>query len=407
MRRRRAPVFLASGVALLVAGAAAGPKVALPEEPLLRAPGYRAQPVYADSGQQYDDARWLGGGDVPGGATAWAEMARWALVDIRSQTSPNGAVAAGPGRSWQYFWPRDGSFAAVALARSDHRAEASRVLDRLSGLEFDDAVGFQARYGLDGSPRRDRPRQSDGCGWVLWAVAEVRAEAPAAVPPSADRLRDRCVATLTRLVAQGHRLPPASPDYWEVAVDRTTLGTVAPMVAGLLAASRDYSLTGDARAARRTREVGDALAAVVVRGFGPRFERFGDTGGLDAAVLLLLPPFLPAGELPADSGAALDSAVHRYAREALQPAGGLAPGVDWVKHDGSSWTPETALLALTAAATGHRERAGDLLDWLDAHRTSYGSLPEKVTRTGRPAGPAPLIWTASLVVLTLSELERH
>ena len=48
----------------------------------------------------------------------------------------------------------------------------------------------------------------------------------------------------------------------------------------------------------------------------------------------------------------------------------------------------------------------DVLAWLDAHRTVHGSLPEKVTRTGRPAGPAPLTWTSALVLLTLTELDR-
>lgn len=45
------------------------------------------------------------------------------------------------------------------------------------------------------------------------------------------------------------------------------------------------------------------------------------------------------------------------------------------------------------------------LDWVDDSRTPWGSLPEKVNRSGRPAGPAPLLWTAALVLLTLDELE--
>jgi GH15 family glucan-1,4-alpha-glucosidase len=89
-----------------------------------------------------------------------------------------------------------------------------------------------------------------------------------------------------------------------------------------------------------------------------------------------------------------------------QPAGGLSPGVGWRK-DGISWTPETALFALAAAASGETELALGWVSWLDSHRTVLGSLPEKVTARGNPAAVAPLAWTAALVVLTLDELEDH
>ena len=88
-----------------------------------------------------------------------------------------------------------------------------------------------------------------------------------------------------------------------------------------------------------------------------------------------------------------------------RPAGGLAPGAAW-KHDGISWTPETALFAAAWAATGHGPRAELLLRWLGDHRTEVGSFPEKVLHDGRPAAVAPLAWTASLVVIACHELVR-
>jgi len=138
---------------------------------------------------------------------------------------------------------------------------------------------------------------------------------------------------------------------------------------------------------------------------GPAYQRFGDTGGLDASLVVLLPPFTPEGDLPAGMVREVERAVAHYQREASQPAGGVSPGVEWLKPGGASWTPQTALLGLSDAATGRGGAAGERLDWLDAHRTEYGSLPEKVTRTGRPAGPAPLVWTSSIVLLTLAELD--
>jgi GH15 family glucan-1,4-alpha-glucosidase len=267
-------------------------------------------------------------------------------------------------------------------------------------------VGFQARYRLDGSPLTDRPPQSDGCGWVLWAIAEVRAESPAGVPSTSAELRDRCVRTLTSLVDAGTRLPAPSPDYWELPVDRTSLGTVAPMVAGLAAAADDYRATGQTMQADSAELVAARLTQVVVRTFGPDYERFGTRGGVDAAVAMLLPPFQRSPGTP-QADDAVRRAWQHYQRQALQPAGGLAPGAEWPRGDGASWTPETALVALSAAAMQRDATAHRWLDWLDAHRTASGSLPEKVTRTGRAAGPAPLVWTAALTLLTLDELDRH
>ena len=402
-RRLAGPVALA--VTVLVAGAAAGPKAMPPEEQLITAPGYRAAPGYAENGQENADARWVAAGTVPGTGTDWEDMARWALVDVKAHLQPNGTVSAGPGGPWGYFWPRDGSFAAVALSRTGHAADAASVLDRLARLDFDPDIGFQARYALDGTPLTDRPRQSDGCGWVLWALAEVRRDGAAGVPRSAAELRNRCVRTLTRLVAGGDRLPPPSPDYWEVPVTRTSLGTVAPMLAGLAAAGRDYAATGDLAASASAHATVERLAATVAEQMGPGYERFGDTGGLDAAVVMLLPPFSATADLPAPMVRSVRAASMTYQREAAEPAGGVAPGVRWVKKGRASWTPQTALLAFTDAAGGRDGAAGKRLDWLDAHRTAYGSLPEKVTRSGAPAGPAPLVWTASLVLLALSELD--
>ena len=69
----------------------------------------------------------------------------------------------------------------------------------------------------------------------------------------------------------------------------------------------------------------------------------------------------------------------------MRSSGGLAPGAEW-KQDGTSWTPETALVAYTAAASGRDKTAERWLTWLDENRTPWGSLPEKVSRSGSPAG---------------------
>lgn len=397
MRRAVRVVLTALCCALLVAcGSRPSDEKVWAEPQLATPPQYRIGDGDPRGASLVRAAReWVELGTVPGAGTPWESMSRWALMDLHQAMSgldAGRAPAAGAALQWDYFWPRDGAFIALALDRTGHSGEAGAIVDFIAGLPFDARLGFDARYLLTGERVLDAPRgpQSDGCGWVLWALGSL---SPSALPASADELRSRCLTHLLTLTWSGWRLPPPSPDYWELAVSDTSLGTVAPMVAGLRAtADRGPSAERWAagQAARR-------LTETVFSTMGPSLERFGNRGGLDAAVAMLMPPFGP-------DDARTTKRWMAYQREAMRTSGGLAPGVEW-KQDGTSWTPETALVAYTAAAVGRDETAEHWLDWLDEHRTPWGSLPEKVNRSGQPAGPAPLLWTAALVLLTLDELE--
>ena len=401
MRRvARAAGAVIAAAALLGTGALAFGPAELAVDPVLITPStWQADPqTRAGAAATAATEEWLDSGRVPGRGTRWEGMGEVALADLRELVRPNGAVLAGAADRWEYVWPRDSAFVAVALAETGHPEEAARVLGFLDTLALDPEHGFEARYHLDGAgPPDDRERQLDGCGWVLWSLERVHR---AGSPEVADRfagMQDRCTAHLLAVTEGGHRVPPASPDYWEVSEWRTTLGTAAPVLAGLAHSAELYAVRGLAGRATVTRAAAQSLERIVHREFGPEYERYGGSGGLDAAVAMLLPPF--TGERHAAV-----AAWQRYQLDALRQAGGLAPGTSW-KQDGISWTPETALVAYTAAASGRRGTAAYWLDWLDEHRTPWGSLPEKVTASGRPAGPGPLAWTAALVVLTLSSLD--
>lgn len=351
------------------------------------------------------DRAWLAAGTVPGASTRHAEMVTGALLDLHALTSPDGALVAAPYRKWAYVWPRDASFGAAALAVTGHTDDALAVLRHLQGLQGADGT-FQARYLPDGSGRVPDARapQSDGAGWVLWATGQLlaalpddgaRAQAVAELTP----LVDRSSAFIRRQTATSTGLPPASSDYWEVRPRRLTLGTAAPLLAGLESAADIYAAVGRQADAEVTAAAADRLRAAIRHGFGRTgYPRELGRRLPDAATAFLLPPFQP--EALVGAVGAWRGSVALMSR----PAGGVAPGAGW-RDDGISWTPQTSLYAYVAASIGDRESAEQWLDWLDRHRTPSGALPEKVLADGAPAAVAPLAWTCALVVLAVHALD--
>ncbi|MDU0347323.1 glycoside hydrolase family 15, partial [Actinomyces sp. MRS3W] len=304
----------------------------------------------------------------------------------------------GPVGIWRYVWPRDASFAAAAYAAIGLHRQAFGVLAHLATLQRPDG-GFEARYTEAGVVPDDRPAQSDGAGWFLWAAGRLLADGlgVAQLSGQVGAALARAASYLLTLTDTPSHLPPASPDYWEVAERTVTLGTAAPILLGLEAASAlataglDMGVTGERLDARVA-----TLRAALERGFAPGWGRHLRDNDVDAAIAFVAPPFTRA---LAGVETVRDGAVARMAR----PAGGVAPGESW-RDDGISWTPETALLAWSAAGLGRNEEALELLEWLESHRTRAGALPEKVRDDGLPAGPAPLAWTCALVLLTVVEL---
>ena len=358
-----------------------------PGEPTRWVAGTRA----TDATQALAQLAWLRQGDLPGAGGRYDDLSRTALLDLRTLTVDGAAVAAWSPH-WRYVWPRDASFVAAAYARTGHLDDARAILAFLQRVQGDDG-SFHARYRPDASgPPDGRGAQEDGPGWVLWALAEVAAVEPGAIGAFGPLL-DRSAARLVERAG----LPPASSDYWEMRERTLTLGIAAPTLAGLDAAAYLYGVLGDRENERVARAAADRTAKAVEAAFGPRYPRRLGGRQMDAAVTFLLPPYQRRTVQGAREAAARAVPLLR------RPAGGLAPGEAW-KDDGVSWTPETALFALAAAATGDDPTARYWLDWLAAHRTASGALPEKVRYDGSPAAVAPLAWTAALVVLTLTEL---
>lgn len=339
-------------------------------------------------------------------APANDDLVRGALADLDALTLPNGATLAGWDGPWRYVWPRDASFVAAARCSIGQYDEALQILGFLDRAR--PATGrWEARYTETGvTVDDDREPQLDGSGWVLWATWFC--DAGANYWEMARESAEQIVAELGR-----NGLPAPSSDYWERPEHEVTLGSVAPLLTGLRCAVLIANQLKHPDDAARWNTALDKLAKATDRVFGPDYPRtpsraagflepgldpVGLEGGADAIVTILGPPFAP-------DRAAVSTAIDRALAVLTQPNGGVTPGEDW-RADGVSWTPQTALFALSAAARGDRATAERLLAWLDDHRTSSGSLPEKVNREVEPAGEAPLSWTAALVVLAGTALQH-
>jgi hypothetical protein len=394
-------------------------------------------------------AEGIPGQQVPTATTAaipaaFPDLVRQALADLDALTLPTGAALAGWNGLWRFVWPRDASFVVAARCSVGQYAEADRVLGFLNRIH--PASGrWAARYLADSGavPQDGRGAQLDGSGWILWATwfcAASRPDVGAALVglrtywPMLRESGDQIVAELG-----SDGLPAPSPDYWERDESQVTLGTIAPLLAGLRAGLAVAALLGRSSEVSQWRTALTRLSAATDRVFGPNYPRtparavsilgdlgsnaqprgdrttalgggsgttrgdgtattgagdgtIGIGGGADAIVTVLGPPFAPPRP---EVTAAIE-----HSRDVLtQPNGGVTPGEDW-RTDGVAWTPETALFGLSAAARGDRTTAESVLNWLDANRTKTGALPEKVNRDNRPAGEAPLAWTSALVILT-------
>ncbi|MGW8885963.1 hypothetical protein [Streptomyces sp. NPDC055749] len=355
--------------------------------------------------EQIKESRaWLDKGKVPGKKGTERDVATRALLSMRALVQPNGASAAAWYSIWKYSWPRDSSFVAATFAHTGHADEAYRILTYNASTQRPDGT-WEARTKLDGSgPPDKRAWQLDGNGWVPWsawqwyqtAPRKTRDEDAAKLYPMVEKAADYAAASLT---AEG--LPPAAPDYWELGTDTANIGTAAPLLSGLNAASDIARRLGHDDDAARWSQAAQKLSAAIGKHFAPLgYQRTVDgLHGRDSAAAFMAPPFNIA---PADLPSALDSTYAAL----LRPNGGVVPGND-PKHNwgASTWTPSTSFFALAWAGLGEDDKARSVLDWVFSKRNVLGELPEMVNGAGDPSSVVPLGWTDSIVIMTLLQLD--
>src|SRR5690625_2803779 len=107
----------------------------------------------------------------------------------------------------------------------------------------------------------------------MWALGQILTQVPdeaqrEQILTDLDTLVDRSGGQLLEQVDTADGLPPPSADYWEHRESQLTLGTAAPVLAGLHGVAGIWAETSDPRAAE-AQEAAGVLHAAIEAEFGP------------------------------------------------------------------------------------------------------------------------------------------
>nr|PZN42445.1 MAG: hypothetical protein DIU70_05130 [Bacillota bacterium] len=341
---------------------------------------------------------------------------------IRAGQADTGAYIASPNfRTYHYCWLRDGSFIAYAMdrvgehdsARAFHRwvdrtlRSVAHKVDRLeakarAGEPIELSEWLHTRYTLDGREGTEdwSHFQLDGYGTWLWALCEhVRLTGE-------TRLLEEFRPTVD-LVVRYLSLCWDRPNYdcWEEHGDQVHPSTLACLYGGLraIAAYRpDLDLEALCKAIRQY-----VLTHFVHRG---RLTKFADGRSVDANLLWVAVPF----GLLAPDDPVMQATVAELERRCV--TGGVHRYPEDTYYGGGEWLLLTAWLGWYYVRVGRRDRAWDLLRWVEDQADPEGNMPEQVCeRVNDPTmvqpwverwGPVanPLLWSHAMYLVLLEEL---
>jgi GH15 family glucan-1,4-alpha-glucosidase len=353
-------------------------------------------------------------------------LAHHSVAVIRAGQAPSGGYVASPNFPvYRYSWFRDGAFIADAMSRAgqidsaeaffgwcagvlvDRRERIELLLERHRARMAIPASDFlHTRYTLDGRESHDAWEnfQLDGYGAWLWALDAHRRRHGRSV----DRFADGAALSAAYIAVLWDH---PSYDWWEEHADHRHTSTLGALHAGLRAAAAWPGLGSAVTepAAQAVAAIEAAVRADAERlGYLPKWLG-GDA--VDASLLALATPFQlldPADALMRATVARIeaelvhDGGVHRYVRDTY--------------YGGGEWLLLAALLGWHRLRAGNRAGALLELEWIAAHATADGDLPEQVDdHLLAPAseqawldrwGPVatPLLWSHAMYLTLALEL---
>lgn len=352
---------------------------------------------------------------------------------ILDHQAPSGAFVASPNfPTYAYSWLRDGAFIAHAMDRvgehasaaaffrwvartlSRHAGKVARIEAKLgAGLAPDAGDYLHTRYTLAGEEVEGDwgNFQLDGYGTWLWALGEhLRRAGDGTLLAEATPAVDLTVRYLSAL----WHVP--NYDCWEEHPAYLHPYTLAAIYAGLRAAA-GLPVAGAARAAA---VAGEARRFLLAHGVHEgRLVKSLDATTLrpalaevDASLMGAIVPYgllAPGDPIAQATLAAIERDLHR-------PGGGVYRYLADTYYGGGEWVLLAAWLGWAYVQAGERERAIDLLRWVEAQAGTDGCLPEQVP--GHALAPAyvavwegrwgpvarPLLWSHAMYLILCQAL---
>jgi len=368
---------------------------------------------------QHKDASLL---KLPGKVTAVYDRS---LLILCLLSSENGAMIASSdsdiervgGDTYDYVWPRDAAWCAIALDQCGYHEITHRLFDFLFSVTTEKGYFLHKYYptGLFGSTWHPVPFiQIDQSGIVLHAFAnfyrttgniEFVVRHWSHVLKIANFLvgwRDRAT-----------RLPHPSWDVWEER-EATTTYSASAVYGGLNAAAYLAGTIGlDHHQSKFEHAALEVKEAILQRLYEPKLGRFLRSinprdDALDASLLAMsefqvLPPDDPrvvATVKAIEQQLWVSSSVGGIARYSGDGYLRVSSGVV-----GNPWVLTTLYLATYYAETGNLGRAQELLEWSADKASSSNLLSEQVNPFDRsPVGVMPLGWSHAAYVLAVNAI---
>jgi len=368
---------------------------------------------------------------------------------IKANQDRSGAYVACPNfPTYLYCWLRDGSFIAHAMDRAGEHAsaraffhwvhmtittyasKADQIECALSQNQPLSKIDFlHTRYTVAGKEvTTDRTWgnfQPDGYGTWLWALAEhITMQEDLSI---LDEVWDSVAITIRYLCAVWH-LP--TYDCWEEHPEYIHPYSLGAIYAGLRAAER-LAITAGKRVGLETvsqtaAKIQDYLrekgihSGRLVKSFPPNIADeipFNPvTNGVDASLIALSTPY----QVFQPDSPIFQATLTLIEQDLRYPHGGVYRYRADTYYGGGEWLLLTAWLGWHAALAGDKDKAAEILEWVEAQADSQGYFPEQISthalvphylpvwqaRWGNVA--RPLLWShAMYLILYITLKENH
>ena len=336
---------------------------------------------------------------------------------IKANQSDSGAYMASPNfRVYKYSWFRDGAFIAEAMSANDETESAllfhqwatriiiereekiaSLIRRNRQGEEIAAEEHLHCRFTLYGDESEEvwTNLQLDGFGTWLWALGIFR-ERGNALPPATYRAVENLIGYL------GAFWKLDTYDWWEESFGHQHVANLGSIAAGLHSCSTWQELSAESRseAARNSEQIVDLIHSNGL--ISGRLAKWIGGEGLDSSLLSLIAPFkLFSGSDPI-SEKTIASVVGELGML------GTYRHKDDGYFGGGRWPLLSCFLGLAFIEAGDREKAVEILNWVETVANEEFELPEQletpllhpelraewIVNWGEPA--IPLLWSHAM-----------